>query len=121
MSRPANFPLWKAFACAGRGVFLLSHGRNGRVQMVTAIIAVMLGTILRLTAIEWVAITFAIFTVLALEAMNSAIEHVVDLASPHYTEFARSAKDLAAGAVLIASVGSLIVGAIVFVPRIIAL
>ena len=48
--------------------------------------------------------------------MNTAVELVTDLASPEFHPLAGKAKDVAAGAVLIAAIGSMIVGAIVFVP-----
>jgi diacylglycerol kinase (ATP) len=55
--------------------------------------------------------------VLALEGVNTAIEAVVDLASPQYHDLARRAKDVAAGAVLIAALGALIIAALIVLPR----
>ena len=57
----------------------------------------------------------------ALETLNTAIEAVVDLASPGYHELARKAKDCAAGAALAGAIASLVVGIIVFAPRLLAL
>lgn len=83
--------------------------------------AMILGGALSISRDEWIVLIFTIGSILALEAVNCAIERVVDLASPGYHELAKQAKDLAAGAVLIASIGAAIVGLILFVPRIIAL
>ncbi|MCA9870708.1 MAG: diacylglycerol kinase family protein, partial [Anaerolineae bacterium] len=60
-------------------------------------------------------------TILALEAVNSAIEAVVDLVSPDYHELARTAKDAAAGAMVFAVIGSLLVAVAIFGPRLWAL
>lgn len=94
--------------------------RNARIQLACAVVAVGLGLWLGIERLEWIAIVTVIVLVLALEAVNSAIEALVDLASPGHHELARRAKDLAAGAVLIASVGAAVVGLIVFVPAIMA-
>jgi diacylglycerol kinase len=55
-----------------------------------------------------------------LEAVNSAVEYVVDLASPDYHKLAEKAKDMAAGAVLLAAIGSVIIALIIFLPKIIS-
>ena len=67
---------------------------------------------------EWLSITLVAALVLSAEAMNTAIEFVVDLVSPDYHPLAGKAKDVAAAAVLLAAFGAIIVGLIVFVPKI---
>lgn len=110
-----------SFAHALRGASRdLLIQRNARVQLGCAVLAVVVGFALRIDRLEWVAIVLCIALVLALEAVNSAIEAVVDLASPGHHELARRAKDLAAGAVLVASVGAVVVALLIFVPAIIA-
>lgn len=69
------------------------------------------------SALEWAALAMAIALVMAAEALNTAIEHVVDLASPEWHPLARDAKDVAAAAVLICSIGAAVVGLLVFVPH----
>jgi len=118
MSRPAKFSLAAAFACAGRGLWLMTKGRNGRLQIGMAMIAIATGVTLRIDRGEWLAIVLSIAMVLALETVNTGLERAVDLVSPGYDDLARDAKDLAAGAVLIASVASVVVGLIVFLPKI---
>jgi diacylglycerol kinase len=80
-----------------------------------------LGLALHLDTWEWVAVVFAIASVIGAEAMNTALEKVVDLASPEWHELAGQAKDAAAAAVLIVSLGAAVVGLIVFLPKLIAL
>ena len=78
-----------------------------RIGMMTAIAAL------------WLFLLMAVFLVIALEIVNSAIENVVDLASNyHFSMLAKNAKDMAAGAVLVVSCYALITGMIVFIPKI---
>jgi diacylglycerol kinase len=79
--------------------------------------AVGLGCFFRISAIEWTVLIAVIFLVLSAEALNTALERTVDLLEPRQHSVARDAKDLAAAAVLMASFCSLIVGLILFGPR----
>ena len=106
-------------AFVGIGDFL--RERNSRIHLLAGVAAVALAAALRISGVEWAVIVLTIALVLTAEALNCAIERVVDLASPGRHELARQAKDLAAGAVLIASIAACVIGAIVFVPRLIAL
>lgn len=67
---------------------------------------------------EWAVILLCILIVMALEAMNSALEYLTDLVSPDYHPLAGKAKDMAAGAVLLASIGSVIIGLLILGPKI---
>ncbi len=71
-----------------------------------------------LSAIEWMFISFAICGVLALELVNTAIERVVDLVTKDIHPLAKQAKDVAAGAVLLYAILSVIIGCIIFLPKI---
>lgn len=95
--------------------------RNIRKHMVSAILATATGAVFRISAMEWLFLFLAIFLVITLEMINSAIENVVDLASDyHFSMLAKNAKDMAAGAVLVVSTYAVITGLIIFVPKIIA-
>ena len=111
-----------ALANAGQGVL---HGvkneRNVQIDTVFAVLAVALGFIFQISAAQWLAVVICIGLVLALELVNTALEAVVDLASPEYHELARIAKDCAAGACLVASICAFIVGVIIFLPCILQL
>ena len=88
--------------------------RNMRKHLV-----LLAGLIFRVSATEWLFLLMAVFLVIALEIVNSAIENVVDLASNyHFSMLAKNAKDMAAGAVLVVSCYALITGMIVFIPKI---
>ena len=84
--------------------------------MILGLAAVAAGFALGISRVDWLAIVLCIIVVSVAEVVNTAIESAVDLASPEWHELARAAKDAAAGAVLLASAGSVIVGLIVFAP-----
>jgi diacylglycerol kinase len=112
----------QSFRHAGRGLLLLCLTQwNFRVHLVAGIGAICLACYFRIAAIEWLFLIAAIALVLCAEALNTAIERTVDLLQPERHPFARDAKDLGAAAVLIASLLALIVGLIVFAPRIFGL
>ena len=98
---------------------MLLRQPNARIHLFAAIVVVVLGVRLGVTAGEWVALILSIVLVLAAEALNTALEHVVDIVSPDWHEAARDAKDVAASAVLICAIGAVCVGAIVFLPRLV--
>ena len=101
----------------GVGVFFLST-HNAWIQVVIAIIAISLGIILKISSTEWMFMILAIGFVFVTEALNTAIEIDIDLTSPEYHPYARDTKDVAAGAVLLASIIAGIIGLIIFIPKI---
>lgn len=113
---------WQSFTCAVAGLaYTVRTQRNSWIELTAASVAVIAGIALRISAVEWGLLALTVFTILALEAINSAIEAVVDLASPNHHELARIAKDCAAGAMLFAVIGSLGVAVAIFGPRLWAL
>ena len=74
--------------------------------------------LLKLNKIEWCIIAIAIVIVLSAELFNTAIETVVDMISPEKNEKAKLVKDIAAASVLVLAMGAVIVGAIIFIPKI---
>lgn len=108
--------LTDAFRCALGGIVeAFRTQRNMRIHSVFAILALLLCAILRCTAVEWGLVIAFIVLVIAAEIINSAIENIVDLISPKYHELAGRAKDMAAGAVLLISVGSVVAGLIIYI------
>jgi len=96
--------------------------RNFRFQTACAVGALILASLLKLDLVSWLALTLVISFVLTAELINTALEHIVDLAANSiYHPLAKAAKDAAAGAVLVASLGSIITGLIIFTPRILPL
>ena len=94
--------------------------RNMKVHAGIAIAVIAGGVYFRVSAIEWAVLTLTIGLVVQAEVMNTALEAIVDRASPDVHPLARVAKDCAAGAVVISAITAVIVGAVIFLPRIFA-
>ncbi|MGT2757523.1 diacylglycerol kinase family protein [Streptococcus ovuberis] len=96
--------------------------RNMKSHLVGAVLVFGFGLLFSLELVEWLFICSAIFGVIVLELLNSAIENLVDLVcGKNFSTFAKNAKDMAAGAVLLTSIYALIVGIIIFLPKLWAL
>lgn len=107
----------RSFVHAGRGVFLfLKTTHNAWIHILVACFVVLFGFYFSISSFEWIALIFAIGFVLVAEVFNTAIEIDIDLTSPEYHPYARDTKDVAAGAVLIASTVAVLIGCIVFFP-----
>ncbi len=76
-----------------------------------------LGTFLGLGTAEWITVVLCTTLVIALELVNTAVDACVDLVTREMHPLARTAKDVAAGAVLVGAVGSILIGVIIFAPR----
>jgi diacylglycerol kinase len=112
----------QSFAHAGRGLLLLYRTQwNFRIHLVAGVGAISLAFYFQISALEWLPLISAIALVLCAEALNTALERTVDLLEPERHPLARDAKDLAAAGVLMASLLSLIVGLIIFGPRLFGL
>ena len=94
---------------------------NFRVHLVAAVIAVYGGWALHISPDEWLWIILCIGLVLTAELFNTAIEFLTDLVSPEYNKKAGLVKDMSAGAVLIIAICALIIGLIIFVPKLLTL
>lgn len=105
------------YALSGlKGIIL--QERNFKIQMSLGVLAILLGLFVHLSLAEWLDLVIVITLVLVFELINTAIEEMVDLVSPEIREPARIAKDVAAATVLVASIGSIIVGSLLFLPKI---
>lgn len=104
------------YAFAGLGYVLWSQ-RNARIHVAAGLLATALGFLLRIDRSEWLALALTITLVIAAEGVNTSIEAAVDLASPGYHPLAKVAKDVAAGTVLLTAIAALVIGAIIFLPR----
>src|SRR5512135_2899135 len=89
-----------------------------RYHFFSAALVLFLSYILGLSKSDFVIISLAVILVLSAEMINSAVEAVVDLLSPQYSEKARVAKDIAAGAVFITAFGAAVIGYIILFPYI---
>ncbi|AXV42269.1 diacylglycerol kinase family protein [Staphylococcus warneri] len=100
---------------------LLIKDQKFSLHIYASIIAIVFGFLLHINRSEWIFILLAISLVLAFEAINTAVEYVVDLVTTEYHDYAKYAKDIAAFSVMIVSVLALIIGLIVFIPHLINL
>jgi diacylglycerol kinase len=111
----------ESFACAFRGIAaLLKSEVHARVHLAATVAVLALAWWFGIEAGEWIAVLLSIGLVWVAEALNTAIEYVADLAHPDEHPEVKKLKDLAAAAVLFASIVALVVGMIVFAPRILA-
>lgn len=94
-----------------------SSQRNFRVHAGFAVAALALGVLLGLSPLEWLVLAITIALVLSTEMVNTSLEALVDLVSPEVHDKARVAKDVAAGAVLLMALLSIIVGLVLFLPK----
>lgn len=122
MTHRTTTPFLASFRYATAGIrTLFVNTRNARVQACAGLMAVVLAALLRISRVEWALLLLTIAAVLALEAVNSAIEATVDLVTLEYHPLAKRAKDLAAGAVWLMALMSVAIGALLFLPRLAAL
>lgn len=105
------------FAFNGLSQFFRTE-RNGRIQGIIAILVIIAGFIFHLSKVEWLAVLLCIALVLGLEMVNSAIEKLCNLVTTNYHPEIKIIKDVSAAAVLIISIISVIIAAIIFLPRI---
>lgn len=107
------------FGYAFRGLwYVFRTQRNMRVHLVIAALAILIGIVLHISAIEFALIFVTITIVLTAEMFNTVFELCIDLASPEYHPLAKIAKDIAAGAVLLSAIFAVVVGLFVFVPHV---
>ena len=108
------------FAIVGVKQFF-SRDRNGQIQTVIGITAIILGFTVSLSSFQWLLVLFCIGLVISLEMINSAIEKYCDLVTTDFHPGIKIIKDVAAGAVLVASLMSLVIGLIIFIPALVKL
>jgi diacylglycerol kinase len=108
----------KSFYYAFSGLkTVLINEHNFRIHLLAAIFAIIAGTLFNISSMEWISITLIIALVLSLEIINSAIEKLADFVSPEKNIKIKAVKDMAAAAVLVAAIASLIIAAIIFIPK----
>ncbi|WP_042224065.1 diacylglycerol kinase family protein [Oceanobacillus manasiensis] len=107
------------FKYAWNGVLsVVKTERNFRIHLLAAFIVICAGIIMQLSQVEWLFIVIAIGSVLTAECLNSAVEKMLDYLKPEIHPKAKVVKDLSAGAVLLTVLMSVVVGLIVFIPKI---
>ena len=112
--------LIKSFKYAFSGIsYVLKTSRNFKIQLIFAITTLMIGFFLQISQSNYVILIATIMSVLILEILNTSIESIVDLVvKKEFSSLAKLSKDTSAGAVLLASINSVIIAVYIFVPKI---
>jgi len=110
----------KSFKYALSGIsYVLKSSRNFKIQLIFAVTILMIGFLLQISQSNYVILIATIMSVLILEILNTSIESVVDLVvKKEFSSLAKISKDSSAGAVLLASINSVIIAVYIFVPKI---
>lgn len=101
--------------------YTVTHENNFKREMILGIIAVILSAVLKISILEWVIVLLLINFVLVCELINTALEKTVDLYTKEFNEIAKIVKDVAGATVLVMCIFSAIIGAIIFIPKILIL
>ena len=112
---------FKSVSFAINGLKLAWHEKHFKIHLIASVLSITLSFVLNVSMLEWVVILICIGAVISLEMINTAIEHLVDLVEPNYNPKAGAIKDLAAGAVLVFSMISALIGIMIFGKYILAL
>ena len=121
--KPQRSPsLPASFGNAFNGLrYALQTQRNARIHLTVTLVVLMAGLWLGLNLVEWCLIILSIGMVWMAELSNTVLENVVDLLSPDYHVLAKTAKDVKAGVVVMASLSAVLVGVLVFGPKLLQL
>jgi undecaprenol kinase/diacylglycerol kinase (ATP) len=107
----------RSFRYAFEGIsYVMRTQPNTRIHLLIMVIVIIVALWLELTLLDWTLLVLAITIVWTAEFTNTAIEALVDLASPEHHRLAKVAKDVSAGAVLVGAIGSVVVGLLVLAP-----
>ena len=123
MKRPFKFTeRIRSFSFAFSGIktmFISQH--NVWIHATATIVVILAALFFCVSPLEWCVLVVAIVAVWIAEAFNTAFEFLADLVSSEFHPLVQQAKDIAAAAVLIAALGAVVLGVIIFVPYIIAM
>lgn len=108
----------RSFRYAGVGIYnLFRYENNARIHLMACILVIIAGVFFQISPVEWMLIVIQVGLVWAAEAFNTSIEKLADVVSADYHPVIKVVKDTAAAGVLILSVSAVIVGCIIFIPR----
>lgn len=117
-----RFRLRKSFAFAITGIkTALWTERNLRIHFVVSVLVILCAVFFSISKLEWLIILVVMGGIFSLELINTAIERVVDLITNEYHPLAKQAKDIAAGAVFIYALMTVIIGILIFLPHVLNL
>lgn len=108
----------RSFKYAFNGIWIMIQSQqNAWIHTIATVAVLILGIQFNLNAFEWCWVILAVISVWVAESLNTAFEFLTDVASPNFHPLAKKAKDVAAGAVLIAAIGSMLIGIVIFYPH----
>jgi diacylglycerol kinase len=111
--------LFRSITNALNGILIfISEERNAKTQLFVTLVVIVCGFYFQLSKTEWIFTILAIALVIITEAVNTAIERLSDVVTSDYNEGIKKVKDIAAGAVFIAAIFSIIIGLFIFLPKI---
>ena len=112
--------VYKSFKYAFSGIsYVLKTSRNFRIQLIFVFTSLIIGFFLQISLSNYIILIATIMSVLILEILNTSIESIVDLiVEKEFSSLAKISKDTSAGAVLLASINSVIIALYIFVPKI---
>ena len=115
-------PLLKSFAYAINGiVYFFANDRNGRIHLAAAVWVTIAGIYFNISVMEWMILLLCIALVISMEMLNHALENICDSVHTAHHPLIKTAKDVAAAAVLCSAVISAVIGMLIFVPKISAM
>lgn len=118
--RSNNLPwsLWNCFRDAGRGLASVVRTEpNFRIHLGILVVVIIAGFVFRISLIEWLAVVMVAGLVVVAEVLNTALEYLADATHPEVDPGIGRAKDASAGAVLVASGAAVVVGLLIFLPK----
>lgn len=120
MNGPINIPkALRSFRYAGVGIYnLFRYENNARIHLMACIVVIIAGVFFQISPVEWLLIVIQIALVWSAEAFNTAIEKLADLVSADYHPVIKIVKDTAAAGVLILAISAVIVGGVIFIPKV---
>lgn len=114
--------LFNAFRHAFNGLFyFLGHDRNGRIHFFACMVATIAGMYFQISSNEWISLLICFALVISFEMSNHALENLCNVVHAEHHPLIKTVKDVAAAAVLWTAIISVIIGLVIFVPKIAAL
>lgn len=91
---------------------------NIKIHVIISLVVIAAGIFYNISATQWLVLILTIVLVMSLEIINSILERVIDIIKPSVNQYVKEMKDMIAGSVLLAAIAAIVVGLIIFVPRI---
>jgi diacylglycerol kinase len=109
----------KSVGHASRGlVMAFREEMNIKIHVIISLVVIAAGIYFNISATEWLVLILTIVLVMSLEIINSILERVIDIIKPSVNQYVKEMKDMIAGSVLLAAIAAVVVGLIIFVPKI---